>query len=195
MSSDFWKEIIKHLQHPNRPFLGTVLAITGLFALSPAIRSALGIESFYSQFQYIFSLLLLYSLFFLGFDCFNFVWERVKVRLDVKNQKEYMIQTLQDLSLRERELMSFFFSYPSDVVWLPVEDASVISLLSKRIFYQAQNYTALKMRRDYSLKSDQCWACTMTPATRKLITESFSDLLKTPVSAANRRQWEYVQEA
>ena len=79
MTADFWEAMFEHLKNPNRPALFTVLTANILLALSPSLREALGLEDFYSRFDYVFAMLSLYSFVFLCYDCVIILWRRIKL--------------------------------------------------------------------------------------------------------------------
>ena len=195
MTADFWEAMFEHLKNPNRPALFTVLTANILLALSPSLREALGLEDFYSRFDYVFAMLSLYSFVFLCYDCVIILWRRIKLFNTDRHQKTAILRTLQNLPRNEQQLLSYYFAQPCDVVWLPVEDPTVISLLDKHLLHQAHNVSALKRRKANISEFDQCWACAMPPAVRQLIKQNFQAVLTLPVSASNLRLWEYDQEA
>lgn len=193
MSLDSCKDILKYLVTPNTPFLCVSCAMTGLLSFSPTLREKLDIELFYQRFHDFFSLVLIYSSCFICYNCSKWSLTKFKEWRNYQKQKRCIIQRLAELKSHERELLSFFLSQNSDVVWLPVEDASVVSLIDKMLFYRAHNISALKSNMNNRYILDQCWACSITPATREIIARDFPDIPQLKPSQENLRLWAYSQ--
>ena len=135
MSEHWIKQIIKLLINPPIHVAFAIFFTCFLITFIPPSRAIFGFDVIYENFQHVFSLLLVYSLFFI--ICYlskivatavdrDFEKNKLEKAAEKAIQKKY-----KQLPDGEIELLRYMKSLPVDVAWIPAKNPAALSLLHK----------------------------------------------------------------
>ena len=137
---DAMSQFVKKLFDLSWNFLIPCFFMTSVITFSPFnLREILGIEDKYKEYQYLVSLLLIYSAICILYRITDILILRIKRFLNQKNRQKNIIKELPSLTIEEKKMLSYILHAKSSAVWVPYHDPSVQTLLAKSIIYLVSN--------------------------------------------------------
>ena len=170
MLEQWIKQIAEILLKPSPHVLISIFLTSLTITWSPfGLREKLGLEDIYKNFQFVFSLLLIYSSFFILCYSSKPVLDRICSKIKTKKLKEEFRRKFTQLPKDEILLLRYMNSLPVDVAWIPMEYPAMISLLNKGLICYATNVATLKGSFGNSC---QCFAYSINPILQECMNES-----------------------
>lgn len=132
---DAMGQFVKKLFELSWSFLIPCFVMTSVITFYPYLRETLGIEEVYRKYQYLFSLLLIYSVICILFRLTDATILKFRRFLKRRKYKKNIVKELPLLTIEEKRMLAYILHAKSSAVWVPYHDPSVQTLLAKRIIY------------------------------------------------------------
>ena len=128
-------QFVKKLFELSWSFLIPCFLMTSVITFSPYLRETLGIEEIYRQYQYLFSLLLIYSAICILYRLTDATILKLRRFLNRKQHRKNIMKELPLLTTEENRMLSYILHADTSAVWVPYHDPSVQALRAKGIIY------------------------------------------------------------
>ena len=152
MPAGFKFDLIEFLKLAPKYFL-PILLFSGFIIFFPSSWLVyLSLDELISNYRWIFSLVFLLSLSLILSGAIVQMYERVIKMKDNRNLKKNMTNKLENLSLRQKEVLRELISGDKKTISLPYNDGEVKELEIYNIIYRASNISKGHVYFDYNLQ-------------------------------------------
>lgn len=182
---------LKFLEKGNISFklLLTISALAGCLVFLPThLKQTLSVDLFANKYKEYIGPVFLVSTVLLLLNLVLLISNQVSKSMRVVRLKKEIIKNVSNLSNVEKSILREFYLYASDALPLPLQNAAVAGLISKRILYQVGNYGGVTY-------GEPCLNYSITTLAKKYITPALIGLPPTITEEtkrqllANRPEW------